>query len=298
MSEHRILRVRQVEPDPAQPRKLFDAKALEELSASIRANGLLQPITVRLVEPDIDGDPFGPGARFVIVAGERRWRAHQLAGMVEIACNVHTEMTDDQQAVAAIVENLQRADITPLEEARAFQRMLDTGYTPETLAHRLGVKQPHRISDRIQLLKLRAELLSLFEKGHLSPSQAFEMSRLGPAGQSALFGMVKRGACDTYAKLRAAADGLVQAEQQASMFELPPAPTDDERATLTRFERMVERLTEVCSQGIRDNEVVILKKVAPGRAAVIVQQLGLIRADLARMERALQQAAAQGELAA
>lgn len=292
----------QVHPNQDQPRKRFEPVALAELADSIKQNGLLQPITVRLSAPDprccFGGDRLGPMAQFTIVAGERRWRAHVLAGLAEIECNVHEDMSDDALAINAIVENLQRQDITPLEEARAYRRMIDAGYTCETLAHRLGVKQPHRISDRLQLLRLREDLLKLLERGTLSPSQAFELSRLDGGAQQALFAMICSGRCDTYAKLRAAADGLLAAMQQDNLFELPPPPTEDERETLSRFERLVERLVGACNEGIKDNEVVVLKKVDPGRAGTIVQQLGLIRADLARMERALQQSIAQGQLLA
>ena len=272
-------------PNPDQPRKRFDEAGLQELAASIKASGLLQPITVR---PDLDG-------RFMIVAGERRWRAHQLAGLPTIEANV-VAVSDDELAIAAIVENLQRQDITPLEEAFAFRRMIDQGYSVESLALRLGLKQPHRISDRLQLLRLAPQYLDLFRKGHLTPSQAFELSRLDPAGQAALFAMLSTGRCDTYARLRAAADGILAAAAQIALFDLPPPPTDEEVATLSKFERMVEKLTAICNDGIKENEVVVLRKVNPDRAATVVQQLGLIRSDLARMEKALQHSAAQGAL--
>ena len=275
-----------VYPNPDQPRKRFDEAGLQELAASIKASGLLQPITVR---PDPDG-------RFMIVAGERRWRAHQLAGLTEIEANV-VAVSDDELAIAAIVENLQRQDITPLEEAFAFRRMIEQGYSVEGLAHRLGLKQPHRISDRLQLLRLAPDYLNLFQHGHLTPSQAFEISRLDPAGQAALFAMLQSGRCDTYARLRAAADGILAAAAQISMFDnMPPPPTEEEVATLSKFERMVEKLIGICNDGIKENEVVVLRKVNPDRAATVVQQLGLIRADLARMEKALQHSAAQGAL--
>lgn len=281
------LRVDRVCPNPNQPRTHFEPVALQELADSIKQNGLLQPITVRCLVP---------GDRYLIVAGERRWRAHQLAGIDTIEANVHDNMTDDQLAVNAIVENLQRVDITALEEALAFQRMLDAGYTPETLAHRLGMKQPHRVRDRVQLLRLAPDLLQLLERRTLTPSQAFELSRLGAGGQQALFRMIRDGRCETYNKLRAAADGLLEAEQQIGMFDLPPPPTDEEQAALTRFERLVERLVDVCRDGMRDNEIVVLKKINPGRAGTIVQQFGLIRSQLAMMERALQMSAAQAAL--
>ena len=99
--------------------------------------------------------------------------------------------------------------------------------------------------------------------------------------------MLQAGRCATYARLRAAADGILAAAAQIALFDLPP-PTEEEVATLSKFERMVEKLTAICNDGIQENEVVVLRKVNPDRAATVVQQLGLIRADLARMERALQ----------
>jgi ParB family transcriptional regulator, chromosome partitioning protein len=293
------LAISQIRANPDQPRKRFEPTALAELAASIKSNGLLQPITVRLCAPDphccFGGDQHGALAQYEIVAGERRWRAHQLAGLAEIEANV-VEFDDDAMAIGAIVENLQRADITPLEEARAFQRMLDAGYTPVTLAHRLGIKQAFRISDRVQLLRLRPEYLALFERNALTSSQATELSRLAPGSQDALFSLIKSGRAETYNRLRAAADGLLQAEQQSAMFELPPAPTDEELATLTKFERMVERLVSVCGEGIRDSEVVVLRRIDPSRAGTMVAQLGAIRASLGHMETALQRQAAQAEL--
>ena len=121
-------------PNPDQPRKVFDEKKLQELAASILEQGLLQPIRVRR---DRDG-------RFMIVAGERRYRA-LLVGLDSIAVVV---ADNDEVADQAIIENLQRADITPLEEARAYQKRLDAAYSVEQLAVRLGMKQPWRIIER------------------------------------------------------------------------------------------------------------------------------------------------------
>jgi ParB family chromosome partitioning protein len=245
---------------------------------------VLQPITVR---PDLDG-------RFMIVAGERRWRAHQLAGLPTIEANP-VAVSDDELAIAAIVENLQRQDITPLEEAFAFRRMIDEGYSVESLALRLGLKQPHRISDRLQLLRLAPDYLDLFRKGHLHPSQAFELSRLDRAGQTALFAMLQAGRCESYARLRAAADGILAAAAQIALFDLPPPPTDEEVATLSKFERMVEKLTAICNDGIKENEVVVLRKVNPDRAATVVLvaqvDVAILRADDGRGDQhALQEA--------
>jgi ParB family chromosome partitioning protein len=274
-----------IRPNPDQPRRRFDDAGVLELAASIHENGLLQPITVRA-----DGR-----GRYMIVAGERRYRAHLVAGLKSIRAEV-VDVDDEQLAVAAIVENLQRADITPLEEAQAFARLVDAGMTPERLAERLGLKQPWRVADRLRLLTIAPDLLDLFAKGQLTPSQATELARLAARGQRALFALIRDGRCETYAALRAAADGLLAAEAQAQMFDVPPAPTPDEQVRLGRVERLIDKLVRLCNAGIADNDVVLLKRVDPDRASILAEQLSLIRADLAKMETALRQSAAQRAL--
>ena len=129
-------------PNPKQPRKHFDPGQLRELADSIDASGLAQPIQVR---------PDGAG-KFMIVCGERRWRAHVLLERSEIDAIV-SELTDDQLADRAIIENLQRVDISPIEEAHAFQARLDRGITASELATRLGVSVK-KIQIRVALLQL------------------------------------------------------------------------------------------------------------------------------------------------
>lgn len=274
-----------VYPNPEQPRTIFERGKLEELAASIKAQGLLQPIRVR---------PDGAG-RFMIVAGERRYRAHLLAGLTEIRAEV-VELSDDELADQAIIENLQREDITPLEEARAYQKRLDRGYSVEQLAERLGLKQPWRIRERLSLLKLRPEYQGLLGKGILSPSQGFEMSRLSPSGQDALFRLIGAGACKTYNQLRACADGLLEQEQQSTLFDLPEPPTPEEQAKLTRLESLVESLCKLLGQGFKDGEIVVVKKINPHRAGLMAEQLTLIQGSLAKLEKALRKSAVQLEL--
>lgn len=278
------LLVADVYANPDQPRQVFEPAAVHELAASIRRTGLLQPITVR---------PDGAG-KFMIVAGERRFRAHQLAGLTTIDCNV-VEITDAQLAIGAIVENLQRVDISQLEEARAFGRQVAAGHTAESLAEELGVPL-WRVANRLQLLSLSADHLDLFAKGVLSPRQALELAKLPADLRPALFRAISSGQANSDAKLRALAFELVAAASQSTMFGEAPKPTKQETEVLSRFERLIDRLTAACNEGIRDNEVVILKKVDPNRASTVLQQMALIRADLARMEKSLMHSAAQGAL--
>jgi ParB family chromosome partitioning protein len=276
-----------VYPNPDQPRKIFDETKLRELAASIREHGLLQPITVR---------PDGAG-RYMIVLGERRWRAHGLAELPTIQATVVQNLSDADLAEQAIVENLQRVDITPLEEARAFHAMLDRGHTVETLAGRIGLKQPWRIAERTALLKLRPEYQDLLAKGQITPSQATELARLTHENQDRLFRLIKAGKCETYGALRAAANGLVEVESQGEMFAAPK-PTEEERRALNRLEARIEQVRKVLAGGFKDGEVVIAKKIAPDRAATIAEEIALIRRHLEQLEKALRSSAAQIELVA
>src|ERR1700684_1533210 len=137
------LPISSVTPNPRQPRQVFDDDALDELVASIQQVGLLQPVVVREVSP----------GRFELVMGERRWRASQRAGLTEIPAIVRAT-TDDDLLRDALMENLHREQLNPLEEAAAYQQLLDDfGTTHEELARRIGRSRPH-ISNTLRLLNL------------------------------------------------------------------------------------------------------------------------------------------------
>jgi ParB family transcriptional regulator, chromosome partitioning protein len=150
-----------IEPNPRQPRDAFDQRSLAELAQSLQTVGLLQPIVVREIT---DG-------RYQIIAGERRYRAAQLAGFREIRALVrHTD--DDQVLTEALVENIHRVDLNALEEAAAYQQLLDDfGFTHEQLAARLG-KSRSTITNTLRLLGLGADLQRQVASGALSPGHA------------------------------------------------------------------------------------------------------------------------------
>jgi len=148
-----------LDPNPFQPRMAFDQEALEELAASIRARGILQPILAR-------AHPTKPD-RFYIVAGERRWRAAALAGMHEVPAIVR-EMSDADAAVAALIENLQRSDLNPIEEAEGYSRLLDElEITQEKLGEAVGKSRAH-ITNVLRLLNLPLAVQAEVRKGALS----------------------------------------------------------------------------------------------------------------------------------
>lgn len=276
MAEVREIPVDSIHPNPNQPRKVFDEAALRDLAESIANGGLLQAICVR---PDA---PTLAGPSYMIVAGERRWRAHRLLGRPRIAATI-VDMTDDELADAAIVENLQRRDITPLEEARAFKARLDAGLTVEELARRLGLKQPWRITERTSLLRLTPEGQEALARGILTPAQAYEMSRLAPAGQRVLFDAIGAAQCPTYRDLRRVTEGLLQAEAQVDMFAPPTPPTEAEKSRARQLEVAIQKASAALSRGFDGNDVVILRKVNPASAAVLADQLDLIEKAARRL---------------
>jgi ParB family transcriptional regulator, chromosome partitioning protein len=150
-----------VTPNPRQPRQVFDEEALDELVASILEVGLLQPVVVREV---------GPG-RFELVMGERRWRASQRAGLTEIPAIIRAT-ADDDLLRDALMENLHRSQLNPLEEAAAYQQMLDDfGATHDELARRIGRSRPH-ISNTLRLLNLSSGVQRRVAAGVLSAGHA------------------------------------------------------------------------------------------------------------------------------
>jgi ParB family chromosome partitioning protein len=166
------IRIDQVEANPNQPRKAFDSNALDELSASIRSSGLIQPIVVRRQ---------GPG--FQLIAGERRWRAARQAGLTQIPAIVR-EVTDAESLELALVENLLREDLNPMEEGEAFDKLLSQfGWTQEELAHRVG-KDRSSISNALRLLRLPLPIQEDLRAGRLTMGHARALLALAtPAEQ-------------------------------------------------------------------------------------------------------------------
>jgi ParB family chromosome partitioning protein len=149
-----------IEPSPYQPRTRFREEALEELARSIRASGIVQPLVVRRV-----------GARFQLIAGERRWRAAQRAGLSKIPA-VLRDVPEEMALEMTLVENLQREDLNPIEQARAFQRLTDEfSLTQEQVADRTG-KDRATIANAVRLLKLEKPIQDFLEEGRLTAGHA------------------------------------------------------------------------------------------------------------------------------
>lgn len=156
-----LLPLQKIEPNRLQPRKSFNEEELASLADSIRQHGVIQPLTVRLLDTGY----------YQIIAGERRWRAARMAGLREVPV-VIIEADDKKAMELALIENLQRADLTPIEEARGYQQLIgEYGLTQEQVADRVSKSRP-AVANAMRLLSLPDELLSMVESGKLTAGHA------------------------------------------------------------------------------------------------------------------------------
>lgn len=154
------ININDIKPNSNQPRKTFDEEKLEELAASIEEHGLIQPLVLR-----------ESGKGYEIVAGERRWRAARKIGIKELPCIVR-ELTDEENMLLAIIENMQREDLNPIEEAEGLKQMIDTyGLTQEQVSKSVGKSRPY-IANCLRLLKLPEPVMKYVSTGELSAGHA------------------------------------------------------------------------------------------------------------------------------
>ncbi len=160
-SDMQQIPLREIEPDKDQPRKFFDDASLAELAKSISENGVLQPIVVR---PN-------PAGGYKIVMGERRWRASRLAGLTEIPATVR-EMSDEKALELALIENLQREDLNPVEEALGFRQLMERCHLTQEQAAEKVSKSRSAVANSLRLLSLPDDVLEFLKTGELSAGHA------------------------------------------------------------------------------------------------------------------------------
>ena len=161
-SPYQLLPIHKVEPNPDQPRQDFDEEELSQLAASIAEHGIIQPLTVR---------SLGSSGYYQIIAGERRWRAARIAGLSEVPA-VIIDADDKKTMVLALIENLQRQDLNPVEEALGYQRLMeDFAFTQEEAASKVGKSRP-AVANALRLLGLTPEVLEMVRSGKLSAGHA------------------------------------------------------------------------------------------------------------------------------
>ncbi len=217
--------VEEIYPSPEQPRKRFAEAELEELAQSIRAHGVIQPLVVRT----------RPDGGYYLIAGERRWRASQKAGLREVPIVVHEAQSKDAFE-KALVENIQRADLNPIEEAEAYSRLMsEHGYTQEQVAERVG-KERSTVANSLRLLKLPIKVRELVEEGSLSMGHARALLALErPEQIEAMARAVVKGALS------------VRATEAAVKKQIagPETPAERDTAPKSTFVRdLEERLTK------------------------------------------------------
>ena len=229
-----------IEPNPRQPRQVFDEDALAELVHSIREFGLMQPVVVREVAPDADGK-----RRYQLVMGERRWRASQQAGLTAIPAIVR-ETAEDNLLRDALLENIHRAQLNPLEEAAAYQQLLDEfGVTHEELATRIGRSRPV-ISNMIRLLRLPVAVQRRVAAGVLSAGHARALLAV-EAGAEAQEELAARIVAEGLS-VRATEEAVTLATRDGGR---PPTPPRRKPIQMPGLQEVAERLSSTYDTRVR-----------------------------------------------
>lgn len=285
-SDVREIPLSKVHANPNQPRKNFPLEHIERLAASIKARGLLQPITVR---------PVGKTDRFEIVAGECRYRAHEHAGLKTIKAIVRA-MTDQEMQLLAVMENLQRRDMNPIEEANAYKALIDGGFSVGQVVDELGLKSQSIVRQRLDLLDLSPDIQQLVATGNLSVNMAWGIAQAPAALQMKMLRDVQAGRYRTVEQVKHAGIAHREAAAQLDVFGTVPVASKQDVAALTRLEATVDEMGRMVSAGFKNGECVAAKRISPARVLAVADKLGLIRKHVLQMEHELRMAATQSEI--
>lgn len=199
-----------IDTDPGQPRRHFDPAALDELAQSFQQTGLIQPILLRPID-----------SRYAIVHGERRYRAAGLLGWQTIPADVR-EMTEDEARLVALIENVQRADLSPIEEARAYEAQLSGGMTQAALGERIGKSQSY-IAGKLRYLSLPDDVKTALETGRITEGHAKQVLRLAPCYHSTVANVITERALSV-AQSKNAVDWFLEAYSELAPYGGPNDP--------------------------------------------------------------------------
>jgi ParB/RepB/Spo0J family partition protein len=281
-----------IAPDPDQPRKKFDAVGLKELAASINANGLLQPISVR---------PAARRGHFIIVLGERRWRAHQLlvesghSKFSRITCLLVRSGKTLDRKVRQLVENVARQDMTLLEEADAIAELAKT-MPIEDIATRTGMVE-FKVRWRLQLQNLTPEIRKMVAGDQLDRQQAMEVARLEKRDQTRIVQMINRRELVGWKAVRNAVDAILEGQTSEDLFgEAAGKVSDKDVAELNSMERKVLQLAGLVASGWREGQCIVAARVSPDRASHLADKLAVARQSIIVMERELRNVTAQAKI--
>jgi ParB family transcriptional regulator, chromosome partitioning protein len=280
-----LIPLAQITRNPNQPREDFPEDHIKQLAASIKARGLLQPIRLRTIGVD----------QYQIVAGECRFRAHQLLGAETIRAEI-VEIDEREMRLQAIIENLQRRDMNPIEEAKAYQSLLDRDYTSQQIVDELGLKSTAIVDQRVLLLRLAPEVQRLVASGDLPTTMAGGIARLPFNRQLEMVRAINSGKLTTSEQVKHACIALRDAELQLDAFGELPKASSIEIETLTLLERRIEQVVGLVLAGFKDGECVAAQRVNPQRLETMADQLVLVRKHVLQMEHDLRRVATQSEL--
>ena len=258
--EQRNLPVDRLKPGKYQPRTHMDETSLAELAASIKAQGVMQPILVRAIDKT-------PGAeRYEIVAGERRWRASQLAGLNEVPVLVRS-IPDEQALAMALIENIQRENLNPLEEAQGLQRLIDEfGLTHQQAADAVGRSRP-AATNLLRLLQLTAAVQEMLITGKIDMGHARALLPVAGAQQVALAQrIVQRGL------------SVREAERLVQQLLIPPKVAPEKTV-----DRDLLRLQEELSDGLGANVAIHSNKKGAGKVTIDFSSLDQLDGLISRL---------------
>lgn len=233
-----------IEPDPEQPRKKFSREALETLALSLKKEGMLQPITVRQA---------GNG-RYIIIAGERRWRAAKMLGWKEVPAIIRDIEDEAQLRRLQLLENIVRADLNPLEEAQAYAELLDKGETVESLSRAVG-KTPQQIQYLLQILNLIPTARHYIAIGKIPISSIGHLARLSENGQKKALLLILNKDLSPVAQWELCSQ--IYAEECQMSFGWELEKTKRQGKTLAKaMARLTQRITFLTERGKRNPTVV------------------------------------------
>ena len=282
----RDISLKHIERNPNQPRENFPDEHIARLAESIKKRGLIQPICVR---------PIKGRVGYMIVAGECRFRAHQLLGAKTIKAIVES-MDDQEMQLRAIVENLQRKDMNPLEEAKVFKTLTDSGFAVQKIVDELGLRSTSIVVQRLKLLELTPEIQKLVATGQLSTIMAWGIAQAPAEYQSRIMREISNGKLRTAEQVKQAGWALRDAVAQQDAFGDAPRSSQKDIAATSRLEHKIEQIVVMLNSGFKDGECIAAQRVSPDRVKTMADKLSLIRKHVIQMEHDLRRVATQTEI--
>lgn len=273
-SRLRSIPLAHITADPDQPRRIFRTEEMAQLVGSMRDGGLLQPIIVR---------PVASG-RFIIIAGERRFRAATELAWKSIDAIVRADLAPTDVLAAQVVENIGRQAMTPIEEGRAYRRLLDSGWTEEQVQQRLGLPN-WQVGWRLDLLKLIPQLQALVECDGIKPRIARYLTKLSDVGQARAFARLNSEEMND-GQVAAMVEALYAEECGRDMFPGLARVSPETRNTLDRLQRQIEAATVAVRAAAALSDAELASALAADLPALITRSAEL-RSQVDRLHRRL-----------